>query len=494
MKLTTLKKELENSNLIFFQKLFPLYQNSETELTHFLSRLKKLVSKFEQSFQEQEINIIRAPGRVNLIGEHTDYNGYPVMPMAVTRDILVLAAVNDSKAVSVQNTNERFEQRTFSIMEKITPYNAGDWGNYVKAAIVDLLPYIQENKGEVNGFNAVYDGNVPAASGLSSSSAMVVATAMTFLTVNNTEMAKDQLAERLARAERFVGTEGGGMDQAVSLMGKENAALKIDFFPLRTRTIPLPENYKIIISNSLMQAPKTEKAKNNYNRRPVECRIAAALLSSAFKSHGYEIENVARLCDVDIKKFDIDTEQYNQIVQQTFDKDIFSVDDIKQQLNLSDSEFQEKFLRLKSNDLFQPPEEGFKIKMRYDHVITESARVEQAAEMLQSGRIREFGKLMVESHQSCRDNYEISIEEMDVLVETALKHGAIGSRLTGAGFGGCTVSIVEGQNEKSFIDGMIRDYYIEYLGKKHPEIKISQNDFKEIIFSSTAMPGAEKLL
>ena len=78
MKLTTLKKELENSNLIFFQKLFPLYQNSETELTHFLKRLKKLVSKFEQSFQEQEINIIRAPGRVNLIGEHTDYNGYPV--------------------------------------------------------------------------------------------------------------------------------------------------------------------------------------------------------------------------------------------------------------------------------------------------------------------------------------------------------------------------------------------------------------------------------
>ncbi|NOY61209.1 MAG: galactokinase, partial [Calditrichaeota bacterium] len=434
---------------------------------------------------------VHAPGRTNLIGEHTDYNGYPVMPMAINRDILVCASAHEKNVINISNIDEQFAARSFSIDENIQPYAGGDWGNYVKAAIAGLLPIVREKNGHAIGFNAVYSGIIPPAGGLSSSSAMVVASALTFLHANNVEIPKIELAEILARAERFVGTEGGGMDQAISLVGEKNKAVKIDFFPLRAVPLSLPKNYEIVICNSLVRAPKTEAAMLEYNRRPVECRLAAALIAKNLENISAHRTPTQRLVDVDQHKIGVDGQTFEKAVIQALNPPVLSAEQVREKLALSQNDLNEKYLRLKSGKLFVPPADGFKVGLRYEHVLSEAHRVEQAAQALQSGDVAEFGKLMNASHESCRSNYEISTPELDKLVEIARDHGAIGARLTGAGFGGCTVNLVPQNDVDAFIQGVIKDYYQDYLPAARPDIQFKEKNLKSIIFSSSAVAGAE---
>jgi len=452
----------------------------------------ELINQFKRTYPDKDLSVIRAPGRVNLIGEHTDYNGYPVMPMAINREILVCASPTDDGNIIISNTNNRFQDRSFSTLSPIQPYQSGDWGNYVKAAVVGLLPIVSEKVKRPKGFTALYSGNIPLAAGLSSSSAMVVASALTFLHVNKIEMPFLQLAEILAKAERFVGTEGGGMDQAISLIGKEGNAIKIDFFPLKTEPINIPDGYEIVICNSLIRAPKTEEAMNNYNRRPIECRLATALIANSLRKHANCLVNTKRLSDVDNNKWKIPKAVYAEAIEEALTPPTLSLSDLCEKLSVSKEEITQKYLTLKSGKIFKPPPDGFKIRQRYRHVVTEKERVKSSVQVLEKGEPFKFGELMNGSHQSCKEDYEISIPEIDKLVTFARTYGAIGARITGAGFGGCTVNLVPKKKLNSFIDGIIKDYYQSYLKRKHPEL-VENINFEDTIFSSPAVKGAEVL-
>ena len=220
----------------YFQSSYDL----PTKRIQVFERYQKLTKTHISRFKADEVNIARAPGRVNLIGEHTDYNGLPVFPMAVDRDIAAVFSPRKDRQIILANTDPGFSERSFEVQESIPPSSTGDWGNYCKAAVQGLLDYYRQKHRKADrfcGFEATYDGDIPVAAGMSSSSALVVLSALLFLASNDLDLyttpsRRLELADLLARAEHYVGTQGGGMDQAISLMGRSGHAVKIDFFPL----------------------------------------------------------------------------------------------------------------------------------------------------------------------------------------------------------------------------------------------------------------------
>lgn len=457
-------------------------------------RILAMLDVFRNRFSEQNVSIVRAPGRVNLIGEHTDYNGYPVLPMALERDILVVFAATHSNQVIARNLESQFEEKSFVASPSIPPYRTGDWGNYIKAAVAGLMPIVKTQKSMAKGFHAVYSGNIPSAAGLSSSSALVVASALSFIHSNRMEINPKNLAEILAHAERYVGTEGGGMDQAISLLAQRNHALEIDFFPLETKPVPLPPGYEFVICNSLIRASKTQHTRLAFNRRPIECRLATALIVNSLEKQLHCNILWQRLCDVDQTKVSLDSKMYAELIRQALTPAVMNTEQLACKLQIDIEQIREKYLKLKSGDYFIPPEEGFRVHDRYLHVIQEANRVRRAVQALRDGAMQKFGVLMNQSHTSCASLYHISTPELDQLTRIARKNGALGARLTGAGFGGCTVNLISSDRVAEFMENVFTDYYQNYLSKAHP--KIAWQSFKrdDIVFSSTAMPGAGRII
>ncbi len=441
---------------------------------------RRLRKEFLQRFAVPAELLIRAPGRVNLIGEHTDYNGYPVLPLAIDREIRIAAIRRPDDHVHLYNCRRAFAERSFALSEAAIPFALGDWGNYVKAAVTGLQDRIPH---PARGFTALFDGAVPPAAGLSSSSALVVAVALLFLHVNEVQMDRLELAELLARAERFVGTAGGGMDQAASLTGQPGHALKIDFFPLRVRPVALPLAYRVVICHSLIAAPKTEYALLEYNRRPLECRLAVLLLCRYLSHKTGRPVSAQRLAD--LAAFPLAEEEAASVLG----PHPLSPAQLLDRLQMSLPEL----LRVLDRAVLQTPVDGFKLLPRYLHVVQEAARVQAACAALEQGDPEAMGRLMGASHASCRSLYEISTVELDRLVEIALEHGAVGSRLTGAGFGGCTVSLVAREKVNDFIAAVTRDYYETFLAQHKPETM--ENGLpKDAIFATDAVAGAGLIL
>jgi N-acetylgalactosamine kinase len=454
-------------------------------------RYRRMIEAHLSRFDSSELSLTRAPGRVNLIGEHTDYNGLPVFPMAVNRDMAAVFSPRSDRKVVIANTQPEFVERAFGIEEYIAPYPTGDWGNYCKAAVQGLLDYYRSKRRSAErccGFQATIDGDIPIAAGMSSSSALVVLCALVFLDSNrrklhSTAEGRLELADLLAGAERYVGTQGGGMDQAISLMGRAGHAVKIDFFPLRTRPAPLPDNYAIVVANSTVKAAKTAEALDKYNRRPIECSLAAAVLKRAFSKHyGREVP-IFLLGDLKQERLAIAEPEIRKISDTALHGQPYSLAEVARILGESTEKTAALYCKRRDGSIFPEPAEGFKLQQRYRHVIEEGRRVEQSVETLEAGDIPGFGELMNRSHGSCRDLYEISTPELDRLVEIAREAGALGSRLTGAGFGGCTVSLVEKKHVEAFIQRVIQDYYRGYLGREEQE---SDN----LIFPCQAAGGA----
>ena len=223
-----------------------------------------LVRCFGAAYPGRPLDIVRAPGRLNIIGEHTDYNGLPVMPMAIDREMAIALTPADDARVEMSNLDDAYPPFSFELSAQIEPASAGHWSNYARAAGQALWDWAQENSPEslpLRGFAGCAGGTVPAGSGLSSSSALVVAAACALVHVNRLPIERPELADLLARGERYVGTQGGGMDQAASLLSREGTALKIDFFPLRTRQVRLTQDTRIVNSrffgNDPSQVPET---------------------------------------------------------------------------------------------------------------------------------------------------------------------------------------------------------------------------------------------
>jgi len=219
--------------------------------------------------------VIRAPGRVNLIGEHIDYNGFGVLPMAIDRAVRAAWRPRADRVVRLRSA-DGYPPREFALEPEIPPYGTGDWGNYAKAAAQGLFQRLGGGA-KLCGADLLVTSTLPPSAGLSSSSALVVLAALVLLEAARLSMPELALATLLADAEQYVGTQGGGMDQAASLLGRSGHALRIDFRPLRVTPIPLLPGHVIVVANSLARASKAESV--GYNTRAAECRLAAAVLA-----------------------------------------------------------------------------------------------------------------------------------------------------------------------------------------------------------------------
>ena len=381
-----------------------------------------------------------APGRVNLIGEHTDYNGLPVLPIAIDRALRIDFRVTGEAMVRLDSPVAQFAPFAFQLKRPIAAADQGDWSNYVRAAARGLLEYGIELR---RGIEGTVSGDVPIASGLSSSSALVVASALALLKANGVgvgdamvgsaeggdepvavELAPDvggmcggaegsagpaavepasdgdaadgrragnaisrlELAALMARAERFVGLEGGGMDQAACLHGMPGHALRIEFEPLRVTPVAVPEGWRWVVASSLRRAEKSAGTRDAYNERARQCRDALEGVGGGYR-------------------------------------DLVADSDLDRVLR--------RARRALAPVLFH----------RLRHVVTEGRRVALAEEAMRNGEMDRFGELMVGSHRSLREDYEVSTADLDEMVEIALEAGAAGARLTGAGFGGCIVAL-----------------------------------------------------
>lgn len=473
------------------EELRRIYNCSPDELLLHSARYERLLSIYRQSFSGQNSSfIVRAPGRVNLIGEHTDYNGYPVMPMAIDRDFVFVLASRTDCTIDIINESPSFEQRTFDVQFPVPPYQQGDWGNYIKAAVHGILEAGWVDQKKAVGFQAVVGGTIPESAGLSSSSALVVASALAFLTANDKQIDKEQLAELLARAERYVGSEGGGMDQAVSLLAETGKALKIDFFPLRTQSVSLPESLSFVVCNSLIRAQKSKSIRYAYNRRVIECRLATALVAKAVEERSGKRIHPNRLGDLSGKKLGLEQRTIDKIVTQAIGEEPLSLKETSQLLGETTEAVQKHLCTLRDGSVFTEPPDGFKIWNRYKHVVTEAQRVESAVRAFAAGDASAVGELMNQSHASCRDDYEISCPELEALVSIGRELGALGARLTGAGFGGCTVNAVLSNQVTRFIDGVTAAYYRGYVKQEKEKPFANYTNLDDVIFLCRATTGA----
>ncbi|MFZ5353881.1 MAG: galactokinase [Bacillota bacterium] len=360
---------------------------------------------------KEEVQCFFSPGRVNLIGEHIDYNGGYVFPGALTLGIYGLCRMRADNMVRLTSLNAE-ESLQIRLNEALCYDPADGWGNYPKGVLKHLL---DEGK-ELRGRDVLYYGNLPDGAGLSSSAALEVLTAYMFMAdIEGEEVDRAAMAILCQRAEnQFVGVNCGIMDQFAVALGKRDNAILLDCDRLQYEYAPLKlDGASLVIMNT---NKKRELSESKYNERRAECDAALKALR--------ERTDVKSLCQADLK----DAYEY-----------------------LKD----EKLLK------------------RTRHAITENNRVLKAVEVLGKGQLHDFGKLMVESHISLRDNYEVTGAELDTIFEAALNvEGCIGCRMTGAGFGGCAVAIVETGTMEDFKRDVAR-YYTEKTGLK-PDFYVTE--------------------
>jgi galactokinase len=371
----------------------------------------ELPARFEARFGAAPSLEVRAPGRVNLIGEHIDYNDLPVLPMAVQRATTLLVRERSDARVRLANTGPHYEAREFELAETIEPWAQGDWGNYAKAA----AQLLARETGVRRGVDVLVNGDIPPAAGLSSSSALVVAVGLALAHANDVELEALHFAEQMARAERYVGTNSGGMDQAICMAGRAGHAVRIEFAPLRAEPIPCPSDWRFVVAHSLVEADKSGAARAHYNARRADCDLA---LEHVLRSP--ELEGAPRTYRGLLEGFG--PERLAWIAQRTLDGRLLA---------------------------------------RFLHQSSEFARVRRACKCLRAGDAEGFGAAMNDSHASLRDDYEVSCPQLDALVDAARASGALGARLTGAGFGGCIVALALERDVERVQAGLRRGFYAQ---------------------------------
>lgn len=367
-----------------------------------MENVKKLILKFKELFSKNPL-IIRSPGRINLIGEHTDYNEGFVLPAAIDKNIFFAIAPRDDKkcllyAADLKDGFE-FEINNFCKSEKI-------WPNYLMG-VVDQL---KKCKFEIKGFNCVFGGDIPIGAGLSSSAAIEAGLAFSLNEIFELNIEKINLVKLSQRAENeFVGVQCGIMDQFINIFGKENKVLKLDCRTLEYEYYPFELNdLQIVLCDTQV---KHSLASGEYNTRRTQCEEGVRTLSK-------------------------------------LDNKINSLRDV----NLD-------FLNSHRSVL------DFTIFKRCEYVIKENSRVDAACRDLEVGDIISFGQRMYESHEGLRDEYEVSCKELDTLVEIAFNHEAVsGARMMGAGFGGCTINLVKKDGLEDFKENITKKYSAQ-IGK-----------------------------
>jgi galactokinase len=399
------------------------------------SIVKQVQQAFEESFGEKPELVVRAPGRVNLIGEHTDYNEGFVFPAAIDRWVVFAARRRTDKQAVIRSIAHG-ELTRFAVDE--APKPEGNWQDYPKGVVREF----QKLRYTLCGFDAVLVGNVPIGAGLSSSAAVEMAVGKSLLELNGIEMAGPDLALLGQRAEnQFVGVNCGIMDQFVSANARAGHALFLDCRDLSYEQVPLPSwegpgvgsGVRIVICNSRVTRGLTDSA---YNNRRSACENGALHLA---KASG---QNIRALRDVSLDML----ETYGSGLSKT-------------------------------------------VLKRCRHVITEIERTRKAVDLLKAGGLEDFGKLMAASHASLRDDYEVSGKELDLLVEIAAEvPGVLGARMTGAGFGGCTVNLVRDHAVEALVKA-VEERYPKETNIHKPKASVNPE-----IYVCSAVNGAERLV
>ena len=359
-------------------------------------------AEFRETFGRCPDFVARAPGRVNLIGEHTDYNSGLVLPMAIDRRVEIWFSPRNDKQVNLFSANFG-QSASFSLDEPITKDPKSAWCDYIKG-VANVL--ISEGH-ELVGFDALIFGDIPLGSGLSSSAAIEVAAVLAFAHASSFELEDALTIAKLAqRAEReFVGVNCGLMDQFISAAGQQGHAMKIDCADMSFVSIKMHSDVSVIVGDTKLSRSLAASA---YNERRSECEQA-----------------------LDLIKTNLPQVQGNTSVQSMRDISVSMVE---------------------SSRSFLPDT----LLRRCRHVATENERVIQAANALQQNNNSRVGQLLNDSHASLRDDYEVSSDGLNSMVDCMrLLPGCFGARLTGAGFGGCAIALVDSAVSAEFTQGLL---------------------------------------
>jgi N-acetylgalactosamine kinase len=450
-------------------------------------RFARLTRVFEDAFGGGPDAYARSPGRVNLIGEHIDYEGYSVLPMAIGLDTIVAYRVKlGSSEVTVGNTNEKYTTKTFSN----DPTQEVDvaslhWSNYVMCGykgVFDFLKESGEETPELVGLELMIDGTVPTGSGLSSSSALCCAVAVAVMSAYGLNFTKGDIADFTCKCERYSGTQSGGMDQAISIMGQAGVAKLVDFNPISTNDVVLPDDAAFIIGNCLAVSNKAEGAHERYNLRVVECRLAAMVLGVKLGMTEEEAATVETLKE--IENYLGSMSAAKAILAEHLHEGYYDAREIEEIIGV------EAFMNVFSTPASQAVlahTQGYKLLSRAMHVFAEAGRVHLFAASCAMGvELNELGAYMNGSHESCRALYECSCPELDELVDAFRSSGALGARLTGAGWGGCAVALVHKDMVQTVLDSVKDLFY-------RPRVEagvISEAALSSALFATMPSSGA----
>ena len=382
-----------------------------------MNLIDQITNIYKEKFGHVPAHIARAPGRVNLLGEHVDYNDGFVLPAAIDRATYIAFSPTDAPHSTLVAAD--FDQQASFSAESIATKTQTDatpmpeWALYPAGVMWAL----KEEGLRVPSMNAVFASDVPRGSGLSSSASVEIAFAIAWQTLGGWTLPAMQRALLGQKAEnKYVGVNCGIMDQFASACGVENKLLLLDCRSLEWKTMPLPDHVSIVIADTTVRRKLTS---GEYNKRRDACEEAVRLLK-------HDLPKINSLRDVSL-------EDFNRLANKLPDE----------------------------------------VERRARHVVEEIGRSNQAEALLEAGDIQNFGRLMNECHASLRDLYEVSCPELNVMVNIAQPlNGCYGARLTGAGFGGCTVNLVSKNDVETFAQSLAAGYEAE-TGLR-PEIYISQ--------------------
>lgn len=443
---------------------------------------ERVVKRYKELTGENPLKICIAPGRVNLIGEHIDYNGYGVLPCAVGRFTVVAVGITkatETRAISIA-TLDGSESGFDVVLDSVeaVPKEKHHWTNYVLAAYLGLresgvlLP---------RGLNVVVGGNLPQACGLSSSSSLVVASAMSMssLRLSRQFISPEMLADICMKAEWHVGTAGGGMDQAAIILSKAGFATSIEFNPLRTKLIQLPSGLSIIVANSLARSAKAETAHLRFNKRVFECKIGLRLLRQVLTPSSLPdpVTDTFASLQKDLK----DTcDELIKHCREIIPENAVSKDEITKSIG---QEVLELLLtKGRWGRSVWDLNDSFYLLNRAVHVLSEASRVDEFIKAAELGNIDLVAALMNGSGVSCDEAYDCSCDELRDLIGDMKEAGCLAARLTGAGWGGCAVGICKSTMVDTVVDNIKKLYFEKRLGM--------QTVSDELVFSFEPANGA----
>ncbi|MFH1612357.1 MAG: galactokinase [bacterium] len=363
------------------------------------ANIEKLKIIFKKTFGKGSVKTFRCPGRINIIGEHTDYNNGYVLPINIDKEMYLCVRKRKDKIVNLHSLNYT-QKIKFSLNEKIIYEKNDGWANYIKGCIKIL----QDQGYKFTGVDLLYSSNIPIASGLSSSAAIEVITCFCLSSIFNLKIDKLKIVKMCQLVEnKFMKIDSGIMDQFVIIFSKKNKSLFLNCKNYKFELINFDfKDVNIVITNTKV---KRELVFSEYNKRCLECQQGVKIFKKHFK-------NIQSLSDISIQNF----EQYKNFLPEI-------------------------------------------IKKRCEHVIYENERTKKAVEYLKNENIIELGKLLNQSHNSLKNLYEVSLQELNIIVEESMKiEGVFGSRMTGAGFGGCVISLVQKDKIEEFIKKISEKY------------------------------------